>query len=157
MRFETNDHFTTKSIVTLCNLLEERFGAGHEFAPEPITEGGLKMTKFPGLVDGAYKTMRFSVGDSSRRVGWPWITSDARKRWNALPAEDLFARRDPEFGSSRLQIGLFLKAFHGAPCWTRDEIRIVAQCFEALGFVSRGKPPSGRMLESRGDLGLIRV
>lgn len=55
---------TTKTMVRLIDALKHHFGPGYEFAPEPISEGGIQMTHWPDQTDepkGTFKTFRFHM------------------------------------------------------------------------------------------------
>jgi len=134
--------FTTNDVVRLCDELTASFGPGHVFDPEAITEGGIIMRAWPGKARGQYKTFRFSLRGTP--VLWPLIDEGTLDRWRLLPPKVVY--------SKGLQ-PLFLKAFHGAPCWTTEELRILRGCFERIGFRVRGRPRGSGRLVQVGELG----
>lgn len=154
---------TTKTIVDLCDMLkarfEERYGGTYRFVPEPITEGGIVMVDWRGremAPDSAYKTVR--TGHDRTHGNWPWIVPGTEASWRAQPAAVIFSStRDEahrEYDDSTPELALFFKAFHGAPCWTREELEIIRGCFHSLGFATKGRIPRASVLRSRGDLGV---
>lgn len=146
--------FTTTDAAALCDDLSRTFGPGYVFAPEAICEGGIEMRGWPGKMPGQYKTFRF--GASSNFGKWPWIVPGTLEQWRHSPPAVVFRhleRRDAmsRTGRSTSILPLFLKAFHGAPCWTEEELRLVRGCFERLGFRTQNRP-RGKLAE-QGSLG----
>ncbi len=92
-------------------------------APEGITEGGIEWTAWPGKEPKMYKTIRLGVDGPVR---WPWISGDeaVSEEWRRAPDETLLAR-DKYY--------TFLKAFYGAPKWTREEVETIMHCFREFG------------------------
>jgi hypothetical protein len=55
-----------RNIATIIEVLTTLFGEGYEFRPEPISEGGIIMTNWPGKEEGrGFKTVRFKCLKSS--------------------------------------------------------------------------------------------
>jgi hypothetical protein len=120
------EKFTTRDIVDLIHLLEKPgvFSVPYKFYPEPITEGGLVLD-WPDRTDGQYKSLRFYFNGH-----WPVINCTTRWDWEDSPPITL---RDKE------EFGTFIKAFHGAPCWTKDELTAVKKCLLKLPCVKTVK------------------
>jgi len=138
-------NITTKTMVNLIDALCERFGPGYSFALEPISEGGIQMTS----VEHGFKTFRFNLNNYGE---WPSING----------ATTLQSWRDNEHATviwnardAVMRGGLFLKAFHGAPCWTRDELNKVASALASVGITClKTGWPSDSKLQKSGDLGI---
>jgi len=143
------NNITTKTMVSLIDALCERFGPGSSFALEPISEGGIQMTS----IERGFKTFRFNFQPYGNYGKWPFIDGQTT----------LQSWRDDENaaiiwnGRGNVMKGdLFLKAFYGAPCWTRDELTKVASALASVGITCPTTGwPSNRKLQKRGDLGRI--
>lgn len=138
---------TTKTMVRLIDALKHHFGPGYEFAPEPISEGGIQMIHWPEQTDeprGTFKTFRFHM-DSSQR--WPWIGPETLSEWRDGRDEIIWdVRATPLKGS------LFFKAFYGAPCWTQESIALIVKSLTEVGFKCAKKGmPTKRALVSNGE------
>jgi hypothetical protein len=88
--------------------------------PERISEGGIeiifnKVQPYEGYDIAPYKSLRF-IGYS----GWPFIN----KAW--ISDDTILFKKGTILFT-------FLKAFHGAPLWTIDEIHSIKFCFEQRG------------------------
>lgn len=124
--------FTTKTIIKMCNLLEleyrQLYGLEEfKFEPEGITEGGIKWVNWPGKTDKMYKTMRLDFTFSSRPQ-FPWINKDTFQKWKDTDTdEELTDILNEDWRC-------FIKAFHFAPQWTMDDLKIWKRVFEACGF-----------------------
>lgn len=118
----------TKEIyIEICEDLSatfaEKFGGEYIFEPESITEGGIILVQFPGKQNKMYKTMRHHLTSKNyeRNVRWPWIDKkNVMEDWRddsgiLIPINTLS--------------DTFLKAFHGAPTWTVDEIKLMCEVF----------------------------
>lgn len=149
---------TTHHIISLLDALHLQFGAGYAFRAEPITEGGIEMIAWPGrLGEEGYKSLRFRF--DNQQGDWPWIDADTEARWRATPAEVIwkpdyqrsYRRRQANQGSVGGKV--LLKAFHGAPCWTREECERFFTAFRAAGFTVQKQRPAWNILVSHGDLG----
>jgi hypothetical protein len=134
--------------------LEAEFGPGYSFVPEPISEGGIEMTSWPGIPAehrGMLKTVRFG-GNNSHGPGWPWISDTTLQSWrNDQAATNVWQRAKGTF---------VLKAFHGAPVWTPEEVRKLVSAFEGTGFKCTKTKISAKKLRSidnDNDLGKRRV
>jgi len=96
------------------NMIEKMNAAmpHHEFEPEPISEGGIRIKS-----DGKpYKTIRLCVKN------WPWLKPGAEI--------DL----DRKLTCEKNIMYTFLKSFNGASPWTKDEIKCVVLIFEEEGL-----------------------
>jgi len=162
---------TRHSIVRLIEEMHREFGPGYTFVPEPISEGGVQMVHWPNISataksEGHYKTFRFQWnGDGEEK--WPWIEDPATvvTRWSAAPDVPIWASVEPRRGicvdrkPQLRRFGIFLKAFHGAPCWTLSEVKSLANAFQRAGFrvVVSSLPKGEKKLHKFGDAGLPRV
>lgn len=166
--FSSEVPITTGTIVRLVEALQRHFGPGYEFRPEPITEGGIQMTAWPGKHDpSAYKTVRFHVESNCKGHGsWPWIDEGTWREWCEnvhlgletpiwyLSSAANMQRGKKKKRASKLIIDTFLKAFHGAPCWTPESIGLLINAMEAVGLTRRrSRLPKKKDLKTIGDLG----
>ena len=154
-------NITKGSMIDLCHILNAKYADKHiTFEPEPITEGGIVYVFDPKYYpDGAYKTMRICFrnpkGKSGRgdvRIGescicnWAPVRPDVMTAWEGDPTILL---------SANLSITVNLKAFHGAPVFTQDELRVFIECARQVGFRANSKLPRRIDLEDRGPLGSV--
>jgi len=151
---------TCNDIALMCTDLDAKFNDyfssdQYRFVPEAITEGGILMWKWPGKIEhgddhrrSMYKTMRITF-----RRGWPWIRHDYDcrvEKW--LGDNTVICRGQTDLhldggiplystGNSRLT-NTFLKAFHGAPSWTGEELQLFEACLAKIGMVRKGRYPT---------------
>jgi hypothetical protein len=129
---------TGRQLVAICEDLEAAF-PGVTVRPEPITEGGLLYVNWPGKTEEMYKSIR--LGSTC----YPRINPENDQTFNELRSErgdEVVLRWDWNgFGKS-----LFLKAFKGAPCFTRDELTVIRDVFERNGVQCLKKLPSASTL-----------
>lgn len=151
--FSHRDGLTTRDVVDLCRDLSLTFGRGYAFCPEPITEGGILMERWPEKKPNDYKSIRFHPRGKDQNDRWPRIEKDTLKNWNTGPNKMIFRSKLPPEPSSKktceLYIDTFLKALHGAPVWTRDEVSKLSTCFEALKFHRITKLPTKKHLRQQ--------
>lgn len=152
-RFSSPFPITSKTIVDFVDALSERFGPGYEFKPEPISEGGIEMTSWPGKDDPrAYKTVRFHMVHGQ----WPIIQRDTLDQWRINPPVEIWTL-PPRLGRDRahtLEGSTFFKAFYGAPCWTRESAGLVMDALNSVGFKCiKSSLPKNKDLQSFGELG----
>lgn len=124
---------TRGNVVSVCEELAPQLSALHEtpvtVEPERISNGGLvvKFTEHPAW----YKTLRFGCGYAMVGGGkvseWPFIPSG-----NAL---ELWRDNDTPVFTSEDVTSTFLKAFDGAPVFTRAEMQLFEATFAARGGV----------------------
>lgn len=131
--FQVSKPSVTKGdIVRLCDELKTKFGPHYTFVPEKICEGGIRMTTWTDMKVGVgYKTMRFGVTGRRTNGKWPWINEeDALAAWRdeKQAGDVIFEPCDKN---------LFYKAFDGAPVWTADEEKRLAEAFTQIGFACR--------------------
>lgn len=106
-----------------CAMLATVFGDGYEFRPEPITEGGIMCTNWPGkeTAPSAYKTMRLrNLNGVHCLTKWP--------RFDPAQAEETWKNNTGPLYAKDSVVSTFLKAFEGAPKWTVDELEKFALC-----------------------------
>lgn len=108
---------TLRTIREACIAAARELGEGYRLEPEPISEGGVQFTAWPGKVgDKPYKSVRFCG-----LRNWPLLTSDF--------CDDTTIHLESSQGS----LGFFLKAFYDAPPFTVRELTVVtaaiASCF----------------------------
>jgi hypothetical protein len=102
---------------TTLTLLHALFGSEYTFRYEPVSEGGFEMIRWPGKKIGeGYKTIRF--GENSEAGTWPYI--DGTELWQGM---SYIVFKGP------FRLNTFLKAYRGAPCWTKEEVDKVCQAF----------------------------
>jgi hypothetical protein len=102
--------------------LNAKFGQGHEFIPEAITEGGIEWARWPGKKAGMYKTFRLHCHEHK----YPTL----KERGGETTAEEHVAY--PLTGKKRM--GTMVKAFGGAPVWTLKELRAFGEALEEAGL-----------------------
>jgi hypothetical protein len=134
---------TTKHMVRLIHLLEADglFDIPYKFYPEPITEGGLVLD-WPGRKTGQYKSIRFGFSWGQ----WPSIQPTSR--WDWEDEEPITIIPDAT------ETCMVIKAFHGAPIWTKKELYTVRSCLLQLPCIQsvKGKMPSIRVLRVKDDV-----
>jgi hypothetical protein len=100
---------TFAQFETVCENISIELGPGYLCVPEEISEGGILFKKYPGRKNKfEYKTCRVYFMD------YPFIKPGMNrdtKMWIANPSLN--------------RLGTFLKAFHGAPRFTMDELYII--------------------------------
>lgn len=152
----TESPVTTRSIVKIIDSLHAQFGEEYEFVPEPITEGGILFTKWPGKKDGQYKTFRFNFSHTSGK--WPWVERNGQvESWRnsreeviwSPPRRDAGIKRKKE--DQKLKGTTYLKAFYGAPVWTMAELKMFQVALESVGIAIR-KFPSVKRLKHPGEI-----
>jgi hypothetical protein len=127
---------TFEQIERACKAANARLGSEHRLEPEAIVEGGFVFVDWPGKQPGQYKTVRFSF------ERWPFV-SDGTAAEGPTGTTMVLGPRD------RDRISTHLKAFHGAPAFTRNEVTAVANalaaCFAGCRVV---RVPSDKALRS---------
>jgi len=102
---------TLGQVRRMCEMLA-RAMPGYEFIPEPISDGGIQIIRWPGKMEGGYKTFRFVTSQ-----GFPFLTDDvadgARFKMNR---------------NSNV-VAIQLKAFHGAPGFSDKELGAFREVF----------------------------
>lgn len=106
---------TKAEFVSICNLMGS--------IPEPITEGGFKFINCPG-----YKSIRFWQPG----VQWPLI--------NPETVINDWSTSDEVILSKGFKMTTRLKAFNGAPAFTKKELAEYESIFETIGILM-GKIP----------------
>jgi hypothetical protein len=130
-------YLSKADIINICKDLGRMFGPGNEFRPEPIGNGFLIWTEWPGKDEEGYKCMRLFATDGGRHYSWPWIDPDVMEKWEG----------DHEQVVPKGKYRTFLKAFRTAPKWTRKELATVKECLERYG-TQPGGIPSQKYLDS---------
>jgi hypothetical protein len=146
-RIKTPSDITSKMMVSIIDQLHVTFGPGYSFAPEAISEGGILFTDWPGRQEGEYKTLRIQLFKSA--IAWPYISDTTLTEWRAGLETIIFLKGFNKYLEGRT----FLKAFHGAPCWTLAELRSFRDAFLRAGISCLKKLPSEKSLNSTGRLG----
>ena len=161
-KLKCDNVITTHTIIELIGLLRLEFGPNYDFAPESITEGGIIMTNWPGKIEGRYpderqppyKSLRFRLHDYG---DWPsvknfheWSDNEPKIIWSQHmkirscghhSKDDICMCVGPAFRLKRGQFKwgsmkgtTFLKAFHGAPAWSRGEIHAFKRALVSVGM-----------------------
>ena len=156
---------TKGNMVQLCLSLNEEFTTeGFTFEPDPIGNGFIKFSNYdnpnptyssigsashPDLLwrnpqEGeAYKCIRFMSGSFGNQA---WVPPDVMTSWKDDNEVIHEAAEDKKKSSG----GTLLKAFHGAPAWTRAELDRFLSVFAKYGIQKRGNrmgiplPPKSR-------------
>jgi hypothetical protein len=187
MYLTVTKQITKGDFVTLCKDLNSKYEAtGLQFQPEPITEGGI-VYKFPdGSPHGEYKTIRMWIDKpyikrnktfislSSIRGMNPWRVSDKYLKklgvlhivennkkfdWPTIKPNVMeeWENNDDVILEPGLSIYTHLKAFHGAPVFTENELKLFCECSEKIGLKADSKIPRNKELVSyEGRLGKHR-
>lgn len=87
---------------------EVELGSGYVLEPEGISEGGILMVEWPDGFKG-YKSMRLGFANYPLLVGTPDPTQVLKTRHH-----------------EGRKLHTVLKAFHGAPRWTKREVEVIA-------------------------------
>lgn len=155
-------NITKHDIYIICLMLNEKFGEGYDFFPEPICEGGILMKNFPDKKKNQLKTMRICGRDEEDNSGkWPII----RENLNINEWKDNYEKiyfYDPIFKKKNKKIKFVLhtvlKAFHGAPVWTKKELLMICDVFNYIGFqyIKKTFPSKKKLVSTGGSLGMLR-
>jgi len=124
--------------VLMCKALDKAFGNGNEFRPEPIGNGFIIWSKWPGKEHDGYKCIRLFPQGGGRAFpyNWPWIKESVMDEWDnndetLLPAGKYHT---------------FLKSFHSAPKWLRSELSKIKTCLEKTKKIRVGPLPAQKRL-----------
>lgn len=151
--YSKNKHNLTKNdIYIICNSLKNKFGDGYSFKPEAITQGGIIMEEFPNKTINNFKTLRLGTIYGNRCNGeWPWIHQDLNiEEWKDNN-DEIFINKTH---NKKFLIPTFLKAFHGAPVWNKNELNKICEVFNELGFsYKKSTFPLNKKLKQIGSLG----
>lgn len=123
---------TTKTIVAAIDRLHASFGDGYQFVPEH--GGGIRFADWPGRKDGEYKALGFT--DVLRT---PSVSERTLQQWRTGPAIVLFD------GEPDYWLYAIVKAYHGAPCWTKAELKKFRDALDASGIRCSQKISSTRL------------
>lgn len=123
--FTTIAPITTNTIVMMIDILTKRFGPGYSFEPEPITEGGIKMTNWPGKTETQFKTFRIQIVQGTGN--WPIIYPNQLDTWKHGDEVTIWS-------GDKIKGHTCLKAFFGAPCWTTKELDHFLFAMAAVGW-----------------------
>lgn len=145
---KTKRQITKHDIYLLCLKLQEKLGAGYKIMPEAITEGGIEFVDYPNKKKDEYKSMRMrSSCNGVGRRGWTQIPMDFKLEDWKNNNDSLYTLFE---GEKKLQISTFLKAFHGAPVWTKEELLHIADIFQEFGFTYiKSSMPKKKWLDKR--------
>lgn len=151
---------TAYKLLEVLENLQGEFGSDYKFDLEAISEGGIIFTEFPNKTNQSYKSLRFHLYEYE--VGYPVIKSSYLETIKSN--EDFVIWKCPKHHSDKSKrkntiIGsTFLKAFHGAPVWTKCEIDLFRNAFERAGFqVTDYSRLTNKHLCSYGVLGGVRT
>jgi hypothetical protein len=153
--FKPARSITSLDLLHVCDLLKVAFAAKHGkqpdeylFEPEAICEGGIIFKRFPGMVDGQFKTMRLRFNQ------YPWLPEDLNEWRNKEPIEihnvwnrkrvrltrnnrdeylEYLSEYEKQIKKQQV-ISTCLKAFKGAPHWTMEELKIFSSCLQQIGL-----------------------
>jgi len=133
---------TKKDIITLCKLLNslEYYKGVCTFEPEAISEGGIVYNFFNNdkvskclicsrngrKCSEIYKSIRFCLGYNGNSDRWPCVSIDVMDDW--VNDDDIVI-------SKRSEIHTYLKAFCGAPPFTKEELAVIDDAFATVGLV----------------------
>lgn len=141
LSFKTTKEITKNDIFKLCNLLNNRdeYKDICTFTPEGITEGGIKYNFINN--DKFYKSIRFGIYNNGICKGeWYWVNENVMTEWNNN--DDIIFPINDKFSTH-------LKAFHGAPVFTIDELKVIEECFNKIGIKRVGRYMAKKHLITR--------
>lgn len=81
--------------------------------------------------------MRIRFNDNGK---YPWVNKNSFEEWKTGEAFIITPARDQKYHHGRKKncvVGTFLKAFDGAPKWTKDELEKFVTCLEKIGLVKK--------------------
>lgn len=115
--YKISDSFTMRNIM---NIVEKMNVAipHHEFEPEPISEGGIRVK----LDGGGYKTFRFNFHN------WPYFGRYGVKN------EDLDIKLIVNDFTGKGRMYSHFRTLYGAPEWTKDEIKCINKIISEEGM-----------------------
>jgi hypothetical protein len=154
--FEAPNGVTTRTVAAICALAMRGFGQGYSIYPEPIAEGGLLIATWPGKQGNAYKSVRFHVRSVLGR--WPDIRGglDTYEEWRRSEPAVIWSGPQKGDRSPQCAHSTYLKAMHGAPCWTKGEVHKIAEAFESVGLIVQKqslRKLTAKALVDHGELG----
>ena len=134
-----NKDLSKKDYIEICNKLNHQFeetfqNKEYVFQPEPVSEGGLEMVKFPGKKESMYKSLRHPLRTKEHdepEYKSQIITQNVMTEW--LNDETIIIHQG-------LYSDTTLKAFYGAPIWTLEEIKIICNVLSDYGVHSSELP-----------------
>jgi hypothetical protein len=108
------------------------------FVLEGISEGGIRMLKWPGQEPGAGGHKCFRLGLRS----YPYVDPDTHKfQYKKIGDEHnllMFSRND----DTRTVLDTWIKALSGAPAWTPEELELFYGCMHRTwGDIAANIPP----------------
>lgn len=127
-KFDTAGEVTTQTIAAVIRNLQEKFGPGYYVVPEPITEGGIQIQSWPGKPADASYTMIQTARFAEIQPGagrWPHIGPTTLSAWQTEPTTLIWRQTNGHF---------YLKALNGAPVWTPEEVKKLADAFSSQGW-----------------------
>jgi hypothetical protein len=130
--------------IKMCEAISEGINnlnnSNIKMQPEAISEGGMVMT---GLDNKEwYKTMRHAT------YKWEWINDDTYDKWKSSDEILWNAGTKSKYASHQPStVTTYLKAFHGAPVWTLEELNIIKEVFEEYGFKVTKMPKKTHLVE----------
>lgn len=113
---------TKNDIIKLCKLLNKKvfFKGKCTFRPAKKVEGGIEYV----FDDNRwYKSIRFCRNDFSFK--WPNVSENVMTDW--YKNKDIIYEKQHRFDT-------FLKAFHGAPVFTKKELEVWKDCLMTIGL-----------------------
>jgi hypothetical protein len=129
----------------LTSELNLRLPNGYRVNRDNACEGGFLVTRWPGSEFDdkyAYKTIRFShnCNGKMKQHDWPCI----------IPGDDWHGDETIVF-EKKYELGTYLKAFHGAPCWTMQELDVFTQAFATVSITLKPRQKM-KLAEMQRDL-----
>jgi len=173
---------TKGDMVSLCKELNDKYAdIGLTFEPEAITEGGI-VYKFPDNRDSRrdkYKSIRMYFNDPLIKYKTSFIPFNYIKIYNVStkflkkkeldhlvgksfswqPIYDnvmeLWENNNDVILEKGLTLKTYLKAFHGAPVFTENELKVFGECAERIGLNVDSKiPKNDKLISTCGELGI---
>ena len=130
---------TKAEFIQIVDRIGYEFGEGWEFQPERKIEGGIIVTKWPGKTPTMYKSMRLFYNNTNDNGKWSWprIEIDFRSKWEHSQ-EIVWRSLSPKKTEDWCET--VLKAFHMAPPWKLEELKIIAGVLNESGVATRKMP-----------------
>jgi hypothetical protein len=150
--YRVGSPITKDKMETLTSELNMKLPNGYRVKREAICEGGFCVYEWPGSEFDdrySYKSIRFTENfNGGKPHDWPTI-----KRGDDWSGDETI------IFEKGYELGTYLKAFHGAPCWTMQELNVFTEAFASMDITLKPRQKTKlaemeRDLICRGTLGV---
>ncbi len=115
--YKIGDTFTMRNILNIVDKMNATM-PHHEFEPEPISEGGIRVKRD----GGGYKTIRFNFHN------WPYFGR------HGVKTEDLGMKLTVDDFTGKGRLYSNFRSLYDAPEWTKDEINCINKILSEEGL-----------------------